>query len=434
MAESAVTFLLRKLGSLIEEELKSLGRVKGEIVFIRDELQSMSAFLRVADAIEDTDPEIQAWVKQVRDVALDTDDVLDEFMLRFARHHHHHHRGFYGSVCKIYYQINNMKARRQIASDIQDIKARVIHIAERRQRYEAWDAIKIALPNRNCGSRVLLTTRIGNVASISCRESHGYIYEMKALSPKESWTLFCKKTFQEKDCPPHLIEISKSVLRRCEGLPLAIVVISGVLASKDHGRVDEWELVNRSLGAEVEGSDMKKILLLSYNDLPYYLKSCLLYLSSFPEDHLIEWKSSIRLWIAEGFVEVKEFGKTLEEVAEAYLYELLNRNLIQVARRKFQRLKYLGLNSLKELRWLTMEEGTMSRLEELIIMDWEFAQRGEDLLRKDWKSNAGCLPQLVPDQTLKLKQLTVLTLAETDKKVYIRLEHFVHYLDANATH
>ncbi|KAL7188014.1 hypothetical protein ACSBR1_037954 [Camellia fascicularis] len=248
MAQSAVPFLLTKLGSSIDEELKSLGRVKGEIVFIRDELQSMSVFLRVADAIEDADPEIQAWVNQVREVAHDTDDVLDGIRLRFA-HRHRHHRGFYGSVCKIYYQIKNMKARRQIASDIQDIKARVIHIAERRQR--------------------------------------------------------------------------------CEGLPLAIVVISGVLASKDQGRVDEWELVNRSLGAEVEGSDMKKILLLSYNDLPYYLKSCLLYLSSFPEDHLIDWMSSIQLWIAEGFVEVKEFGKTLEEVAEAYLYQFLDRSLIQ---------------------------------------------------------------------------------------------------------
>ncbi|KAL7166929.1 hypothetical protein ACSBR2_037565 [Camellia fascicularis] len=369
MAESAVTFLLRKFGSLIEEEVKSLGEVKGEILFIRDELQSMSAFLRVADAIENTDPEIQAWVKQVREVAHGTDDVLDEFMLRFA-HRHHHHCGFYGSVCKIYYQIKNLKACRQIASDIQDIKARVINIAERRQ------------------SRVLLTTRIGNVASTSCRESHGYIYEMKSLSPKESWTLFCKKTFQEKDCPPHLIEISRSVLRRCEGLPLAIVVISGVLASKDQGRVDEWELVNRSLGVEVEGSDMKKILLLSYNDLPYYLKSCLLYLSSFPKDHLIKWMSSIRLWIAKGFVEGKEFGKTLEEVAEAYLYELLNRSLIQVAKRKddrriemfrihdllpgrFQRLQILLLGRLKGLRWLTMEEGTMSRLEDLSIFNCE---------------------------------------------------------------
>ncbi|KAL7263903.1 hypothetical protein ACSBR1_001954 [Camellia fascicularis] len=134
MAQSAMAFLLTKLGSLIEEELKSLGTVKGEIVFIRDEFQSMSAFLRVDDAIEDSDPQIQAWVNQVREVAHYTDDVLDEFMLRFA-HRHRHHRRFYGSVCKIYYQIKNMKARRQIASDIQDIKARVIGIAERRQRY-----------------------------------------------------------------------------------------------------------------------------------------------------------------------------------------------------------------------------------------------------------------------------------------------------------
>ncbi|XAR54185.1 hypothetical protein NMG60_11029210 [Bertholletia excelsa] len=45
-----------------------------------------------------------------------------------------------------------------------------------------------------------------------------------------------------------------------------------------------------------------------------------------------------------------------------------------------------------------------------------------DLLRlfahgtwSDYKSNAGCLPQLVPDQILKLKQLSVLTLAESNK-------------------
>ncbi|KAL6008431.1 hypothetical protein ACLOJK_033941 [Asimina triloba] len=34
-----------------------------------------------------------------------------------------------------------------------------------------------------------------------------------------------------------------------------------------------------------------------------------------------------------------------------------------------------------------------------------------------WAGNAGCLPQLVPDQVRKLKQLTVLTLAETNKRL-----------------
>ncbi|GAU42460.1 hypothetical protein TSUD_235290, partial [Trifolium subterraneum] len=70
-------------------------------------------------------------------------------------------------------------------------------------------------------------------------------------------------------------------------------------------------------------------LSLSFNELPYYLKSCLMYLTVFPEFHAIEHMRLIRLWIAEGFVK-DEDGKTPEEVADSYLKELLNRSLIQV--------------------------------------------------------------------------------------------------------
>ncbi|PQP97199.1 disease resistance protein RPM1-like [Prunus yedoensis var. nudiflora] len=76
--------------------------------------------------------------------------------------------------------------------------------------------------------------------------------------------------------------------------------------------------------------DLKNVLSLSFNDLPYYLKSCFLYLSIFPEDHQIKHTRLIRLWIAEGFIETKE-SKTLEDVAEDYLNELLNRSMIQAA-------------------------------------------------------------------------------------------------------
>ncbi|KAL7263955.1 hypothetical protein ACSBR1_001995 [Camellia fascicularis] len=41
---------------------------------------------------------------------------------------------------------------------------------------------------------------------------------------------------------------------------------------------------------------------------------------------------------------------------------------------RFHRLEYLRLKSLKELRSLTMEECTMSRLEELIIMNCELLE------------------------------------------------------------
>ncbi|KAG6791959.1 hypothetical protein POTOM_001095 [Populus tomentosa] len=189
-----------------------------------------------------------------------------------------------------------------------------------------WRAFQHALPNSICGSRILVTTRNTEVASTSCMDSPDKVYPLNPLSQEESWTLFCKKIFQDNPCPPHLKNVSETILGRCAGLPLAIVAISGVLATKDKSKTEEWEMVHLSLGAGLEENDMlmsaRKILSLSYNDLPSYLKSCLLYLSIFPVGN--------RLWIAEGFVKGKE-GMTVEEVAQDYLNELMKRSLVQVA-------------------------------------------------------------------------------------------------------
>ncbi|KAL7188070.1 hypothetical protein ACSBR1_038007 [Camellia fascicularis] len=191
------------------------------------------------------------------------------------------------------------------------------------------------LPNKNCGSRVILTTRFADTAFTCREETDGHVYTLMPLSQEESWTLFCNKTFRGNLCPPNLKQISLRILERCIGLPLSIVAISGVLATKDRSRIDKWEMLYRSLGAELEGNDklesMKKALSLSYNDLPYYLKICFLYLSIFPEDQKMWSERIIRLWTVEGFVNAIE-GKTIEEVAKGYLDELFNRSLIQVAK------------------------------------------------------------------------------------------------------
>lgn len=200
-----------------------------------------------------------------------------------------------------------------------------------------WDTVKHAFCNDENGSRIMLTTRHADIASAACKDFNGgKKYELKPLPEEQSWELICRKTFKGKLCPPHLEDICKYILRKCEGLPLPIVAISGVLASRHVNRKDEWELVQRSLRSEIDGNDrlqnLKKVLSLSFSDLPYYLKSCFLHLSVFPEGQVIEWMRLVRLWVAEGFVEMKE-GKTPEEVAEGYLNELLDRSLLQVAGR-----------------------------------------------------------------------------------------------------
>ncbi|KAL7211217.1 hypothetical protein ACSBR2_014152 [Camellia fascicularis] len=202
----------------------------------------------------------------------------------------------------------------------------------------AWEAIKYVLPNNNSGRRVILTTRFAHITSTYCKETEGNVYNLMPLSPKESWTLFCNKSFRGNLCPPHLKEISLRILKRCEGLPLAIVAISGVLSTKYWSRIDEWEMLYSSFGAEFEGNDklesMKKAPSLSYNDMPYYLKICLLYLSIFPKDQQIICNRLIQLWTVERYMNATD-GKTIKEVAEGHLNELFNRSLVQETQRGF---------------------------------------------------------------------------------------------------
>ncbi|CAK9167599.1 unnamed protein product [Ilex paraguariensis] len=124
----------------------------------------------------------------------------------------------------------------------------------------AWDDIKYVLSNNNCGSRVLLTTRLLDVARASTFESHGHVHEIKPLSDEDSWTLFCKKTFEDQSRPRHLEEISRNIIRKCEGLPLAIVAIGGMLALKDKSIIDEWEMVLRNLTVAHKGGYFNELL------------------------------------------------------------------------------------------------------------------------------------------------------------------------------
>ncbi|KAL6283313.1 hypothetical protein ACE6H2_014242 [Prunus campanulata] len=65
------------------------------------------------------------------------------------------------------------------------------------------------------------------------------------------------------------------------------------------------------------------------------LQSCFLYFSLFPEDYSIKRERLIRLWVAEGFVRVTpRSGKTMEEVADGYLNELIGRYLVHVSSRE----------------------------------------------------------------------------------------------------
>jgi hypothetical protein len=116
---------------------------------------------------------------------------------------------------------------------------------------------------------------------------------------------------------------------RCEGHPLAIKVIAGVLRSRGRSKA-QWEMVlgSDSWSMQPAFPEVPQALYMSYVDLPSELKECFLHCSIYPEECPIQLFDLVRHWIAEGIVNARD-NKLLEELAEEYYVELVSRNLLQ---------------------------------------------------------------------------------------------------------
>lgn len=114
-----------------------------------------------------------------------------------------------------------------------------------------------------------------------------------------------------------LQRIGKEIVQKCGGLPLAIVVLAGLMSRK---RANEWNDVCASL--KDNSIHISTVFDLSYKEL----KLCFLYLSVFPEDYEIEVEQLIHLFVEEGFIQEDE-NMMMEDVARYFVEELIDKSL-----------------------------------------------------------------------------------------------------------
>ncbi|XXG72570.1 hypothetical protein AAC387_Pa07g1637 [Persea americana] len=197
-------------------------------------------------------------------------------------------------------------------------------------RKEAWDRLAPAFPVQGTRSRVLLTTRLEDVAL----HAGGFIYKRGLLGEDDGWSLFCKKAFRKDDgfnkCPFELEGFGREILKKCHGLPLAIVALGKLLSTKGN-LPSEWAKVSRIVNWELQEGEyqISRRLELSYHDLPYYVKPCFLYFAAFPEHYSIKKSTLTKLWIAEGFIRQRG-EEAIEDSAEDCLNKLVRRNMVEV--------------------------------------------------------------------------------------------------------
>ncbi|XP_020410056.1 putative disease resistance protein At1g50180 isoform X2 [Prunus persica] len=166
-------------------------------------------------------------------------------------------------------------------------------------RTEAWNLLEIAFPNVETESTILLTTRNQAVASLPNRNA--YRHQLQPLNENESWELLEKKTISENaDIDLGMYtkkrELGMDMLRYCKGLPLAIIVLAGVLARKN--TVREWERVHENVRE--------------------YIRKGTGHEEEFKEGLIFSRQQRHSL------------GKTMEDIARDWLSELVERCLVQV--------------------------------------------------------------------------------------------------------
>ncbi|XP_008224169.1 PREDICTED: putative disease resistance protein At1g50180 isoform X2 [Prunus mume] len=245
---------------------------------------------------------------------------------------------------------------------------------------ETWNLLKVAFPNVETESTILLTTRNQAVASLPNRNV--FLHKLQPLNENESWELLVKKAIParaEIDLGMYR-DLGRKMLQYCKGLPLAITVLAGVLVRKNSIR--EWERVyenvheyiSRGIGHEEEYGGVSQVLALSYDDLPYYLKLCFLYLGHYPEDSEFLVSKLTKLWVAEGLISLRQqrhgSRETMEDIARDCLSELVERCLVQVGTsgstgtikgcRIHDLVRDMCLLKAKEESFLQMQENTSS--------------------------------------------------------------------------
>ncbi|KAJ4801806.1 Disease resistance protein RPP8 [Rhynchospora pubera] len=244
---------------------------------------------------------------------------------------------------------------------------------------DLWIQLKGALPDIGNGSRVLITTRSSDVARRADPACDPY--NLHYLSEEESQELLLRKAFPSEHSKAHFHDLSdlpKKFASKCGGLPLALVVVGGLL-SRQPPTYNSWHKIFQKFSWHVDdGEKCMMILGISYEHMPAVLKPCFMYLASFPEDYAIKAKSLIRIWIAEGLIPEVD-NRMMEETAEEYLEDLIQRSLIQVSMRfSSGSVKYCHIHDL--LRELAIEKA--KEISFLKIISNQGASYGSSAIRR----------------------------------------------------
>ncbi|XP_051119140.1 probable disease resistance protein At1g12290 isoform X2 [Andrographis paniculata] len=172
----------------------------------------------------------------------------------------------------------------------------------------SWlDLVRVGVPDLD-GKRmfkIVITTRYEHVCD-SMRQDRKI--NVSCLENREAMELFMQQVGPEIiDSHPSIRESAETVVKECDGLPLALITVGRAMAGKKDPR--DWDMAVKKLRrdpSKIMGVEdhVYHVLKFSYDSLPSdTIRLCFSYCCIFPEDFEIDIEDLLDLWIAEGFLE-----------------------------------------------------------------------------------------------------------------------------------
>ncbi|XP_051119142.1 probable disease resistance protein At5g63020 [Andrographis paniculata] len=172
----------------------------------------------------------------------------------------------------------------------------------------SWlDLVRVGVPDLDGQrmSKIVITTRYEHVCD-SMRQDRKI--NVSCLEKREAMELFMQQVGPEIiDSHPSIRESAETVVKECDGLPLALITVGRAMAGKKDPR--DWDMAVKKLRrdpSKIMGleDDVYHVLKFSYDSLPSdTIRLCFSYCCIFPEDFEIWIDDLLDLWIAEGFLE-----------------------------------------------------------------------------------------------------------------------------------
>lgn len=187
--------------------------------------------------------------------------------------------------------------------------------------------LRSAIRESDKRSRVLITSTNPKLDEFVNADSH---IKLNLLKHTESWDLLKWKLYPEASCPPEVEIHGQVIAESCNGSPEEIILTAEALTKAldqvtgSTSRIQVWKDFRQDIIPFNESS---------YNELPYNLRSCFLYLGIFPRHSKFPVSKLIQMWIAEGFITPDE-EDTSEETAEKYLMQLVDKNLVKIEEKR----------------------------------------------------------------------------------------------------